>query len=285
MLNGGGTMKTILMIFAFVYAGAAFAIPEVKGPRPLFPHPAASNYDFEGVVALNNCSGSLVKFENQPDTDKAYVLTNGHCVESGFPAPGTVLVNRPSTRSFTLLNANATDAGRIRATTLVYGTMTKTDAALYRVNETYAEILKRFNIRPLTMGATHPTLQTPIQVISGYWRRGYSCNIDFFVHRLLEGQWEWSDSIRYSNPGCEVIGGTSGSPVVATGTRTVVGVNNTGNESGRKCTDNNPCEIDEKGTITYQEGLSYGQQTYWFYSCLNKNFEIDLNTAGCELFH
>lgn len=278
-------MKLFFVLIAFVYSAASFAYPVATQPRPKFPHPMASGYDFEGVVALSNCSGSLVKFEGQPDTDKAYVLTNGHCVETGFPAPGQVYYNRPSTRSFTLLKPNATDAGRIRANTLVYGTMTKTDAALYRVNETYQEIFTRFNIRPLTMSPAHPMLQTPIEIISGYWRRGYSCNIDFFVHKLVEGRWTSEDSIRYSNPGCEVIGGTSGSPIIAAGSRTVVGVNNTGNEDGRKCTDNNPCEVNEKGDIFYQQGINYGQQTFWFYSCLNSRFEIDLNVAGCVLPH
>jgi V8-like Glu-specific endopeptidase len=278
-------MKVILLLIGFVYSTAAFGYPVATEPRPLFPPAFAAGYDFEGTVALSNCSGSLVRFEGQPESSQAYVLTNGHCYEGGFPAPGTIIYKKASTRSFTLLKPDATDAGRIRAHTVVYATMTKTDAALYRVNETYEEIFRKFKIRPLMMASTHPTVNLPIQVLSGYWRRGYSCNIDGFVHRLVEGVWESNDSIRYSNPGCEVIGGTSGSPVVATGTRTVVGVNNTGNESGRKCTDNNPCEINEKGDVFYQKGLSYGQQTYWFYSCLTPNFDIDVNSLACELFH
>ena len=77
----------------------------------------------------------------------------------------------------------------------------------------------------------------------------------------------------------------SGSPVILAGTRTVVGVNNTGNDSGERCTMNNPCEIDQNGNVEAHEGFSYGQQTYWIYSCLNERLELDLHKAGCLLYH
>ncbi len=91
------------------------------------------------------------------------------------------------------------------------------------------------------------------------------------------------DSIRYSKKGCEVYGGTSGSPVIAKGERVVVGVNNTGNESGKLCTNNNPCEIDVNGNKKVLKGRGYAQQTYWVYSCLNEEFDIDLSKQGCNL--
>ncbi|MEN0059976.1 MAG: hypothetical protein AAGB31_14140, partial [Bdellovibrio sp.] len=109
--------------------------------------------------------------------------------------------------------------------------------------------------------------------------------VEAFVPQLKEAQWTMQHSIRYSRPGCEVIGGTSGSPVIRSGSRIVVGVNNTGNESGRNCTMNNPCEIDENGKMTAHKGYTYGQQTYWVYSCLNQYNEVDLQTPGCLLPH
>lgn len=278
-------MQFILAIIIFQVSNA-LAYPIATAPRPDFaPSPFTAQYDFEGIVALSGCSGSLVQFQGQPDTDRAYVLTNGHCYEGGFPAPQTIIYGRPSSRKFTLLNPDSSDAGRVTATQAVYATMTKTDVALYRVRETYVEIKQKFNIRPLLMSPEHPSLQQPMDVISGFWRRGYTCNIDFFPHILREGAWDNQDSIRYTNPGCETIGGTSGAPVLAHGTRTVIGINNTGNEHGRRCTENNPCEIDPQGTVFFKKGLSYGQQTYWFYTCLNSLYEIDLSTPGCQLFH
>ncbi|MBC7464820.1 MAG: serine protease, partial [Bdellovibrio sp.] len=83
----------------------------------------------------------------------------------------------------------------------------------------------------------------------------------------------------------ETIGGTSGSPITKAGTKIVIGINNTGNEDGQKCTMNNPCEIDLQGNITFTKGVSYGQQTYQIYSCLNTARELDLTVQGCLLTH
>lgn len=272
-------------VFAIMFTAYAHAFPIATAPRPVDPSPLAAGYDFEGIVALSGCSGSLVQFEGQPDTDKAYVLTNGHCYEGGWPAPGTAYHNRSSRVTFTLLRPDGRDAGKIRATKAVYVTMTGTDVALYRVNETYDQIKSRFNIRPLTMSPEHPALHQKLDIISGYWRRGYTCSIDKFVHILREAAWDNADSIRFSSPGCETIGGTSGSPITAHGTRVVIGINNTGNENGARCTESNPCEIDENGNVSYKRGWNYGQQTFWFYSCLTANFEIDLEIPGCQLVH
>lgn len=279
-------IQRLLVLSAFLYSSALLAFPLAKGPRPLFsPLAVTDSYDYEGIVALNNCSGSLVQFEGQSPNSPAYVFTNGHCLEGGYVRPGQYVYGRQSMRRFSLLNHNASDAGRVQATLVVYATMTGTDLTIYRLRETYTEIEQRFQIRPLLVAKDHPTAQTPIEILSGYWRRGYACSIDGFVFTLREGGWESHDSIRYTNPGCEVIGGTSGSPILARGTRTVVGINNTGNEDGGRCTENNPCEINESGEVFYQQGLSYGQQTYQVYTCLTANFEIDLSVPGCQLFH
>ena len=82
-----------------------------------------------------------------------------------------------------------------------------------------------------------------------------------------------------------MIGGTSGSPVIEKGTRNVIGVNNTVNESGAQCTIDNPCEVDKQGKVTAEKGLAYGQETYPIYSCFNEAREFDLATPGCALLH
>jgi V8-like Glu-specific endopeptidase len=122
----------------------------------------------------------------------------------------------------------------------------------------------------------------PIEIISGYWDRGYSCNIDNFVFQIKEDAWTWVDSIRYT-AGCDTIGGTSGSPIILTGTKRVIGVNNTSNESGARCTMNNPCEVSPNGQVFHQKGVRYGQQTYNVYTCLTPDFRIDINRPGCDL--
>lgn len=269
-----------------LFAVTAQALPLPKGNMTVMSLPAdfTAEYNFEGVVGLNNCSGSLIRLENSRDTDNGIVLTNGHCLETGMPEAGTFVYGKPSTRQFKLYNTTSA-VGRLTATQIIYSTMTKTDMTLYKLKETYAEIKAKYNVNAMTLSSAHPSIGDQMEVISGYWYRGYSCNIEAFINTLKEDQWTMNDSIRYSRPGCLVIGGTSGSPIVQKGTRTVIGVNNTGNESGRKCTMNNPCEIDEKGNVTAERGFSYGQQTYWVYSCLNQYNEVDLSVPGCLLPH
>ena len=60
---------------------------------------------------------------------------------------------------------------------------------------------------------------------------------------------------------------------------------NTGSDDGQQCTMNNPCEQSTDGSIFAQKGLSYGQQTYRFYGCMNAAGKLDMNTRGCELLH
>lgn len=244
---------------------------------------AAPGTDFTGIAALSNCSASLVRYAESLSTDKALVLTNGHCYEGGMPSPGQVIVNRASTRSITLLRPSSSNAGTVRARRVLYSTMTKTDMTLYEVNETYASIQSRLNVTPLTLAKQAPANGAGLAVVSGYWKRIYTCSVQATIPELREAGWVMKNSIKYQQPGCETIGGTSGSPIVSTTTGEVIGVNNTGNEDGEQCTLNNPCEVDAAGNITVDQGAAYGQQTWWLYTCLTASRTLDLNRSGCQL--
>jgi hypothetical protein len=237
---------------------------------------------FAGTVALSNCSGSVVRTPGSQPNDFALVLSNGHCIESGFPAAGQVIVDQPSTRSFTLLNSAGTGVATLRASKIAYATMTDTDVSLYQLTSTYAQIESRYAITALELNTTRPVQGTAIKVVSGYWKRIYTCAVDGFAYLLKEGQWTWKDSVRYTSA-CNTIGGTSGSPVIDNTTGKVVAVNNTGNESGGRCTDNNPCEVDQSGTVTVRQGINYAQGTYQIVPCVGTGNKIDLNLAGCTL--
>ncbi|MFF8784009.1 serine protease [Streptomyces sp. NPDC015125] len=238
--------------------------------------------DFAGTVALSNCSGSVVRMPTSQPNDPALVMSNGHCLESGMPGPGEVIVDQPSSRSFTLLNKSAGRAGTIRATKVAYATMTDTDVTLYQTSSTYAQIEQKYGIKPLELATDHPVKGAAISVVSGYWKKIYSCNVDGFVPTLKEGDWTWKDSVRYT-PQCKTIGGTSGSPVIDTATGKVAAINNTGNEDGEKCTVNNPCEVDENGNVTVHQGINYAEETYGIPKCFGAGNKLDLSAAGCAL--
>ncbi len=239
------------------------------------------NYDFNGIVKLSDCSGSIIKFSGMPDSAKAIALTNGHCIGDLIP-PNTAINNQPVKRSMEVYSRDQ-QLVPVVATKVLYATMTNTDITLYELKSTYAELTKK-GVDAFELDTNHPTLGTSIDIVSGYWDNGYRCNIDTFIYQLRESDWTWKDSIRYTDSGCETIGGTSGSPIIQTGTRSVIGVNNTGNDSGERCTMDNPCEVDEHGNIEVKIHASYGQETYNIYSCLSLDFRIDLTKPGCELF-
>ncbi|MEU8764730.1 serine protease [Streptomyces sp. NPDC048659] len=243
---------------------------------------AALAVDYAGTVALSNCSGSLVRMPNSQPSDPGLILSNGHCLESGMPGAGQVVKDVASSRSFSLLNSAGTKVATLRASKISYATMTDTDISIYQLTKTYAQIQSQYGIAALTLNDAHPTQGSSIKVVSGYWKRIYSCNVDGFVYRLKEGEWTWKDSVRYTSA-CNTIGGTSGSPVVDTTTGKVVAVNNTGNESGQSCTLNNPCEVDQNGAVTVRQGINYAQETYTIVPCVGAGNVIDLNRPGCTL--
>ncbi|MBC7693155.1 MAG: trypsin-like peptidase domain-containing protein [Methylotenera sp.] len=271
-------------------AQSAFAFPmPKKGQRPAEFAANRHNFlagavDFTAIVALSDCSGSVVRFTTSLGSDQAMVLTNGHCLDAGMPGPGKVITNSPVSRRFKLLTSDGQGSlGTLNADQVIFSSMTKTDITLYRLKETYDQIEKNFKVTALTLSPQHPQAGAPIAIPSGYWRRMYNCSIDKFIYQLKEDKWTMVDSIRYQQPGCATIGGTSGSPIVNANTHEVIGINNTGNEDGAQCTMNNPCEVDEQGKITVVKKASYGQQTFWLYGCLTSKNTLDLNKAGCLL--
>ncbi|MFF7855422.1 trypsin-like peptidase domain-containing protein [Streptomyces sp. NPDC007904] len=271
----GAGPTTVMDVVDDVVGTAADTLSGLTAPR-------AGAVNFAGTVSLSNCSGSVVRMPDSADDDPALVLTNGHCLETGFPAPGQVLVDRASSRSFGLLNSSGSKVATLRANRLVYATMTDTDAAIYRLGTTYGQIRSAYGISALTLSDTRPRAGTAISVVSGYWKRIYSCSVDGFAYRIKEGDWTWKDSVRYT-PECDTIGGTSGSPVVDDATGKVVAVNNTGNEDGERCTVNNPCEVDQNGTVTVRQGTNYAQQTYLFPACFGVDNRLELNASGCAV--
>ncbi|MEN0059699.1 MAG: hypothetical protein AAGB31_12745, partial [Bdellovibrio sp.] len=121
-------MSKIIMSFVFfsllsgVSAVQALPLPTPGMTMASLPANFTASYNFEGIVALSNCSGSLVRFENSRDNDFAMVLTNGHCVESGFLDDGQIIYGKPSSRAFKLYDGSHNIAGRVNASHIIYAT-------------------------------------------------------------------------------------------------------------------------------------------------------------------
>jgi V8-like Glu-specific endopeptidase len=279
-------MKLIALLFSLSLTTAAFAIPQAPfdALNVRLNNSLVNDFDFEGIVKLSNCSGSLIRFSGQPDTAKAIVLTNGHCLGGmfgGMPKPNEVIVNKAVSRDMKIFDRDM-NLFPIRTTKILYAAMTNTDITIYELTQTYQEILKKYKIRSFDLDTVRPMVGTNIDIVSGYWDKGYACQIESFIFQLKEAGWSFSDSIRYAD-GCETIGGTSGSPILARGTRSVIAINNTANEDGQRCTMNNPCEVSTTGNVTVLKDRKYGQQTFNIYSCLRADFAIDLSMPECVL--
>lgn len=275
--------RRIARVLLVVSLGAAVSVPasaDAYAPSPAQARAATAADDYSGIVALDNCSASVVRWPDSEPADNALVLSNGHCHE--LMGAREVVTDQPVSRDATLLAADGSDEVTLQTTSLVYATMYKTDVSLYRLDQTYQQLEDEYGVPALTV-ADEQTAPEQISVVSGYWKRTYTCASDGFVYKLHEADWDWTGSLRYGTPGCEVIGGTSGSPVLDPDTRSVVAVNNTINESGERCTMNNPCEEDENGTITVHQGVGYAEPTWWFTTCLDPQHRLDLSVAGCKL--
>lgn len=276
----GLTVGAVLATTSPAPAYAPVGVPAPAG-APGVTGPAAVPADLTATIALSNCSASLVRFPDSVDTDRAMMLTNGHCYEGGMPSAGEVLVDRPSSQSGSLLDAGGDTVGTVHADRLLYATMTGTDVSLYRLTQTIGAIKSSTGISPLTIAGSHPSAGSTF-LPSGYFRRVFPCNLAAFVPTLREDQWTWHDSLKYDHS-CQVIHGTSGSPVVSTVTGEIVGINNTNNDDGQQCTLNNPCEVNADGTITVIQGQGYGQETYWIVTCETPARTFDLDQPGCLL--
>ncbi|RFS86998.1 serine protease [Actinomadura spongiicola] len=277
-----GALAAAFLGAATLTAGTSSAALAAPAPAPASvtaPRPVKAP-NFTSIIALSNCSGSLVRVPGAADTDPALVLTNGHCIDGGMPSAGQVIKNQSSSRSFTLLNSSGGTLGTLRATSLLYATMTDTDAALYKLSSTYADIQRQYSTPALEMVLSRPSSGGTLHVVSGYWKRIYTCRLDGFAYRIREANWTWKDSLRYTRE-CNVIGGTSGSPAIDDASGKVIGVNNTINESGGRCTMNNPCEVDEQGQVTVRRQIGYAQQTYTLANCIAPGTRLDMNRPGC----
>jgi hypothetical protein len=229
------------MILAFVLGLAHAALPP----------------QYEGTADFSNCSGFLVTTETRALTEKALVATNGHCWQtllgSMVLSPGELRQDRALKRSLSLVNDQGLKL-KFTSSRLLLATMTGTDLAVYELTESYQELAQK-GIGPFVVST--PVLGDEVEVISAHKNNTHTCQIEA-ISNTREGGYDFTDSLRLSRD-CKQGNGTSGSPVVRAGTREVIGIANSFNKNGKKCTNNNPCEVSGE-TVTVHFGARYAQR-------------------------
>ena len=249
---------------------------------PLGASAATDGGRFAGTARLPGCSGAVVRWPAALDTDRAVVLTNGHCVRRPFLGAREVLVDEKRWMRVDLLDGLGEVALTGRATRLDYASMYRTDVALLRIRETYAD-LAGAGVAPLSLAAEGPSRGDRVRIPSGYWTEQRACATSGTAYRVHERTWDWWKSIRLpARDGCAIRGGYSGSPIISKETGLVVGVANTGYVGGRRCIDS-ACEEDRRGRVVMRRDMNYGQQTSWLVGCLDAGRAFDLHVPGCRL--
>ncbi len=276
-------MFKFILIATFFISTAAFArpLPKNMGFSPLTFQPKSAltlTFDFSGIVALRGCSAAIVKY-TADENAKAVVLTNGHCVGMLDDGPTAVYLHKPyssSANAFIDMNKSVS----ARTTEIIYGMMAPHDLALLQLNMTYKELAAK-GVNSFGLDATPAPVGESIFLASGYFQDVHQCDVVGIIYRIVEDIWTNENSYKYRN--CGSRHGTSGSPLISARSGLVIGVNYTGNDSGGRCTYNNPCEVDEHGNVTVEKGAGYGDQIYKILSCVDTTGNFNLDVPGCLL--
>ena len=238
-----------------------------------------SGDSLSGMASLQ-CSGVVVRLAHNQDAP-AVLLTNGHCYDKKLKSDAFV-ADQAHRQSVSLL-ARGGRSRQFNIARILYATMTGTDLALMELSATYRELadagIDSYDISPQPAAANEAVV-----MVSGYLASAQNCVVEKVVPRILEAPWEWRDS--YKLKGCNGDrNGTSGSPLISAATNRIVGLFNTANDDGMRCTFNNPCEADADGGIVVEKGGAYAQRVDQILTCLDAEGRFDVNVPSCRLFH
>lgn len=245
------------------------------------------------------CSGALFKMEGMTLDQKALILTAGHCSDLGsfkgpegsshadqtFPGAGEVLIDQRRVGHVDIRDA-AGKFHRHQFSRIILATMTGVDVAVIELDETYRAILGgQKNIEIYDLSPTAPWPGTPVRVEAARWNVDFACQIENLVPVLKEDPWTWTNAIRFRfSPDCTFYGGVSGSPVLDQHNR-IVGVANSGSDTGTPCGFESPCEIYGRGApMVAPVGQSYGTPTDGLNDCYSPaRRTFDFKLPMCRL--
>lgn len=261
----------------FVAAAAALVLllsgcsgssePQAVVPAPLLDRTDGEEYT--GVAALSvssDCTGTVV--DTGVDDAPAYVLTNGHCLGMDGQAPNEVLIDEEGYGEATFFAFHDTpesDRVIVPVARFEYATMYSVDIGVLRLDATLGE-LKDQGIKALPLnpdGAKSGTKVTNIafpvtDIAAEDWAlREGNCKLGKQTD-VIEFRWLWEGEIANDCPG--VLGGSSGSPLIADGK--VVSVINTTSggvsaDRGKACYLGQPCQL-QGDSVKFVQDTAYG---------------------------
>lgn len=250
------------------FATSASTLSSV-GDASLLPSLTSAKYRAVGKLqAASSCTATLVAGSVAPSSGAAaLVLTAGHCVGGDFDA-NEVRVDQAARDGWRFTPAyfrdNQAEHRDIAVDRVLYATMKGVDVAVLRLKTTYGE-LAAMGVRPLTLVVRAQSEGLPVELVhvpvSGIADDDRFLRLSRCVAGgrtpIFEGNrpWYWPTASMTRCAG--VAGGSSGAPVLLSGTAGVLGVMGTKvDPSLMGCGLNRPCEA-ANGPAFSREGANY----------------------------
>lgn len=234
------------------------------------------------------CTGTFINSGGDPEAP-AYLLTNGHCAQEWDG--NAVNIDQPADGWEAVFNYFIDTQDRqiaVPAAKVAYSTMKGRDIAIIELDSTVGELMAQ-GIMPLDLADVEPEGSWPMIVIGApvtgvppeiAYLRQEACTANGRAG-LFEFVWHFDDAFR--NNCQDIYGGSSGSPVLESGTDEIVALMNTTNIGGlTSCYLGAPCEVTTAGTV-FRPDTSYATPVVGLDACFNAYGTFTLNAEGCPL--
>lgn len=256
----------------------------------------ASTFSTNAGVSVNGCSGALFKMDGRKDSQKALVITNGHCVrlkalrQDATDYPGACetifdIRGEAVTNSTTVLLHGAKGSFEGRAERLIFATMNGTDISIFELRESYATLAQRYGMSSLRLDPRPLADGDRVSVHAPVFNRTQSCTINGRVD-LAEGPYRTHNALRLSSE-CAIYNGFSGAPIIREDGHTFAGLANTHHDAeaqGPLCGFGKTCEVNRTtGELRAPaHDQSYGVAIDPLYTCFDGDAgEFDFRKDGC----
>lgn len=267
---------------------------------------ALTDDHLNGLVSFHDCSGVVVQLGTS-EKDNAIVLTAAHCLSysnlrmindlirnqayfnKALPVPKTVFVNNPEKVEDAKSNWMPR-MHRYSVPKVLYSTLLGRDIALLEL-PTSVEALRKLGVKVRKLSQKKSVVHQDVFITSSYRSLQQNCRIGIvprYYHsrsEVMTGVFE-STSVYplIMEPGCLVIGGWSGSPVLDAHDDTVIGVVSSSQETDVFYNFGDFPKLSFKVPEGYDAGSTLiASSIEILNTCLTPEGSLDLSLKSCEL--